>query len=370
MARTISFAAALLVALSSMIVVVDGFVSQMTGGVVPGWRTNTPSFHGRTLPSSLAFHRRTRLEMSDDNANDDDESPGTDLSAEFLKIAASRNIELDDEDLYDEDEDTDDDDEFYEENVAKELDFRSIQLEDENDDDDEEEEEEEEMNIPQGAINAFLGYDATAGDAMAGNVTLTNDQIYGEMKDRLLDTAGGFVDYVRTARGSDDDDDEDDDNDDDDEESEKGPKVYKTPSTVPDSGLTAGEVVTTVLEALLHNDVPKPNRGIEVLFGYSSPYSQIMQEDDLTPDEYSEFLKDQTDYKVLFDHEEVVIDKGDYSFDKKKAFFTARLRTGPGPNDFVAVNFILSTPGHDEDDCWLVDSMLIRPESMRRRRRR
>lgn len=64
------------------------------------------------------------------------------------------------------------------------------------------------------------------------------------------------------------------------------------------------------------------------------------------------------------------IDKGDYSFDGKKAFFTARLKVGPGPLDVVPVNFILSTSGTSDDSCWLIDSMLIRPQSMRRRRRK
>ena len=97
--------------------------------------------------------------------------------------------------------------------------------------------------------------------------------------------------------------------------------------------------------------------------------SSIKNEVGLTPEEYADFLKE-TEYKVLFNHQDVSIDKGDYSFDGKKAFFTARLKNGPKPLDLVSVNFILSTRGNDEDDVWLVDSMLIRPSSMRRRRRR
>jgi hypothetical protein len=65
-----------------------------------------------------------------------------------------------------------------------------------------------------------------------------------------------------------------------------------------------------------------------------------------------------------------MIDKGKYAFDGKKAFFTARLRVGPGPMDFTSCNFILTSEGAGEDSCWLVDSILIRPESMRRRRRK
>jgi hypothetical protein len=195
------------------------------------------------------------------------------------------------------------------------------------------------------------------GEKLAGNVTLTDDQIYGEMKERVLDTAGGFVELVGSAEDGDE------------IREEEKPKEYKPPTTVPDSELTAGEVVLLVLDALLHNDVPTKNRGVEILFGYSSAGSQIKNEVGLTPAEYADFLKE-TEYKVLFDHEEVMIDKGDYSFDGKKAFFTARLRNGPKPLDLVSVNFILSTLGNDDDDCWLIDSMLIRPSSMRRRRRR
>jgi hypothetical protein len=65
-----------------------------------------------------------------------------------------------------------------------------------------------------------------------------------------------------------------------------------------------------------------------------------------------------------------MIDKGQYSFDGKKAFFNARLRVGPKARDFTSCNFVLTTEGSGEDAAWLVESMLIRPESMRRRRRR
>jgi hypothetical protein len=123
------------------------------------------------------------------------------------------------------------------------------------------------------------------------------------------------------------------------------------------------------LAALLHNDVPTTNKGVEILFGYSSESSQIKTDTGLTPSEYADFLKE-TEYKVLFNHQGISFDKGEYSFDGKKAFFTASLKIGPGPLDTAPVNFILSTKGVDDDDCWLIDSMLIRPLAMRRRRRR
>ena len=281
--------------------------------------------------------------------NDDqpDNEEGANLAAELFKMAQAKGIDVGAEDLT---EDDDDDDE----------------LEDEDDDEDD---DEEEINYPQGAINAFLGYDTgDVGEKLAGNVSLTDDQLYSEMKDRVLDTAGGFVELVGGARDDDEDDDEDGD------ESTLGfgedrPRPYAPPETVPDSELTAGEVVIQVLDALLHNDVPTPNKGVEIFFGYSSPGSQVKTEQGLTPAEYADFLKE-TEYKVLFDHKGVSIDKADYSFDGRKAFFTARLQVGDGPLDTVSVNFILSSAGVDDDACWLIDSMLIRPQSMRRRRRR
>jgi hypothetical protein len=300
-----------------------------------------PKYHQYSLSSPFLSKRPTFIlkstPASDDTADDD---AGSDLAAEFMKIAQQRNIGLSDDDLiYEEDED-----------LHEEEDEAAFAAEDEDD--------ESEVNYPQGAINAFLGYDTgNVGDKLAGNVTLTNDQLYSEVKERVLDTAGGFVELVRGA------------NDDDEEEMDDKPKEYKPPKKVPDSELTAGEVVLLVLDAFLHNDVPTTNRGVEIFFGYSSEGSQVKSEVGLTPSEYAEFLKE-TEYKVLFSHQEVSIDKGDYSFDGRKAFFTARLRTGPKPLDVTSVNFILSTKGHEDDDVWLIDSMLIRPESMRRRRRR
>ena len=282
-----------------------------------------------------------------DEEDQADNEGGADLAAELFKLAQEKGIGVGAEDLLEEEEDDDD--------LSFEQDLEE--------DDDDEEEEEEEINIPQGAINAFLGYDTgDVGEKLAGNVSLTDDQLYSEMKDRVLDTAGGFVELVGGA------------NEDDDDDSSLGfgedrNKPYAPPETVPDSELTAGEVVIQVLDSLLHNDVPHPNAGVEIFFGYSSPGSQVKTEVGLTPAEYAEFLKE-TEYKVLFEHKGVSIDKADYSFDGRKAFFTARLQVGDGPLDVVSVNFILSTTGADDDACWLVDSMLIRPQSMRRRRRR
>lgn len=246
----------------------------------------------------------------DDGDSSAGDEEGLSLASDFAKILAQRNIQLDDADL-------------------KELD----------EDDEEELLDEEDVD----------------------DVSLSDDQVYRELDERVLETAGGFVELLGKP-GEDDDE----------EEEVAKPKVYEPPKTVPDSELTAGEVVTLVLEALNNNNVPSNDYGIEILFGYSSPgsaISQAIEVEQMTPAEYGAFLKEEYEYKILFNHDEVIIEKGDYSNDGKKAFYTARLRS-PGGNDFTNVNFILSTDGMEEDDCWLIDSLLIRPEGMRRRRRR
>lgn len=139
---------------------------------------------------------------------------------------------------------------------------------------------------------------------------------------------------------------------------------------VTDPELTAGEVVALVLEAFRNNDNPTPNFGAEVFFGYSSPGSQVKTEEGLTPTEYAEYLKSSPDYCVLFKHTEAFIEKADYNSDGSRAYFTAGVKTGPRPLDKVMVNFILSSSVSGDNTSWLIDSMLIRPESMRRTRRR
>jgi hypothetical protein len=301
-------------------------------------------------PTTTAFFRRTHHQQhqqtclflssspGDADADADDsksDQEGADMAALFFKMAQEKGIGQ-----------------------------TSLELEDDDEDEDEDEDEEDEEDEPTSPQEASSDT-GDVGEELVDNVSLTDDQLYSEVKERVLDTAGGFVDFVKSAKG--------DDIDDDDADAElldsAAPKPYEAPLTVPDSELTAGEVVLVVLNALLHNDVPTKNKGVEILFGYSSPGSSVKNEEGLTPAEYAEFLKE-TEYKVLFDHKGVSIDKGDYSFDGKKGFFLARLNVGPSPLDTISVNFILSTTGVDDDAGWLVDSMLIRPQSMQRRRRR
>jgi len=180
---------------------------------------------------SPVHHRLSVTSLYAFDAEDSEADPeGADLAAQLFQMAQAKGVSLNADDLLDEEEDEDED-------------------------------EEEEPNIPQGAINAFLGYDTGDVGDLAGNVSLTDDQLYSEVKDRVLDTAGGFLELVG---GASDDDAED--------ALDAGPKPYEPPTTV---------------------------------FGYSSSGSSIRNEEGLTPAEYATFLKE-TEYKVLFDHQEVV----------------------------------------------------------------
>ena len=70
---------------------------------------------------------------------------------------------------------------------AGDLDFDEDEEDEDDEEDEEDEDDEPELNLPQGAVNAFLGYDTgDVGEKLAGNVTLTNDQLYSEVKERVL----------------------------------------------------------------------------------------------------------------------------------------------------------------------------------------
>jgi len=271
------------------------------------------------------------------NANEDDEAgdmEGQNLAAEFFKKAKSMGIQND------------------------------IDLEDEEDDDDvDSEEEENARDIPVSEVNVFRGIDEGGVGKLAGNVTFTNKELYDSLKERVLESPSTFTSLLSSPN--------DDDND---EENVVGvgyqpQSSYKPPSTAPDPELTACEVITVILQALLHNDIPEPNTGIKILFSYSSS-SSILGNPTKAPtiEQYVDFLKT-SEYKIFFDYDgQILVDKMDYSYDKKKAFATIRLKTGKSKRDFTTVNFILSTKGKDDDDVWLIDSMLIRPDGIRRRK--
>lgn len=240
------------------------------------------------------------------------------------------------------------------------------ELDDIDDDDDDDEpldsdEEDAMRDIPRSEINVFSGRDDKGVGKLAGNVTFTNKQLYDTLKERVLESPASFAKLVQG--------DEDDNDDSDETVGQRGSKSYEPVDVSPESDLTAGEVVTTILDALLHNDEPEENHGVEVLFGYSSPASILKSADKApTVEEYADFLKT-SEYKTLLYHTQVIIDKADYSYDGKKSFYNVRLKHGDGRN-FTPVNFILSTKGTNDDDCWLIDSILIRADGMGRSRRR
>jgi hypothetical protein len=89
----------------------------------------------------------------------------------------------------------------------------------------------------------------------------------------------------------------------------------------------------------------------------------------MTPQQYKDFLLFSKDYAVLFDNDDLLIEKGDVNYELKKAYFTVRLVHFDRRAADVSVNFILSTMG-GEEDCWFIDSMLIRPSLRRNRKRR
>lgn len=203
-------------------------------------------------------------------------------------------------------------------------------------------------------MNIFKGYDDFGVGKLAGNVTITNKDLYNTLKERVLESPSSFQ---KLTKGADDEIATDDTYTD---------KSYTPPTTIPDSELTAGEVVTTVLEALRNNDVPTKNKGVEVLFAYSSSAS-ILADPSRAPsvDEYADGLKTSSDSRILLDHRDVVFDKADYSQDHKRAFINVRLKDAEGT--FTGVNFMLSM--RSSDQCWLIDSHLVKARGLRRGKR-
>jgi len=296
--------------------------------------------------SSLNHHYRRPLSSTvslrmNSDGDDGSNEEGADLAAQFFQAMKDRNISFEGDEI----EYADEEDDEFDEPSGPSPPSASGGVGDLDDSDD--------------AI--LREYDVS----MTGEgASLTNEQIYDEMKDRVFESAGAFVELTKGV------------NEDGDYDDSSPSMVYNPPQKVPDSGLTAGEVVELVLMALRNNDNPSPDRGVEILFGYSSPESQIVEQIEtemLTPAEYRNFLSMTDDNVALFTHQAVAIDKADFSPDRLKGYFTARLlmnADGSSSVDDVSVNFILSTPGTNDDDCWLIDSMLIRPSKLRRRRRR
>jgi len=307
------------------------------------------------IPSIVRSNRNTALASAAEQTNDDEGSEeGLNLAAEFFRAIKDRDVELD-LDEYD-DDDEDENEEGKETPVAK-KETGSVKPTESEKNDQEEDDDDSVDEIPISKVNVFTGRDEGNVGKLAGNVTFTNRELYENLKDRVLESPSAFATLV--GEGNEEDTEENDDDADD---------TYKPLSLVPDSGLTAGEVVMGVLDALNHNDVPTENYGVELLFAYASAKNVLKSDKSPSVEEYADFIKT-SEYAPMLDHSQVIIDKGDYSFDKKKAYFNARLRTGSG-RDFTAVNFILSTNGTGEDDCWLIDSAIIRTDGLGRGRRR
>ena len=157
---------------------------------------------------------------------DDVSGEGADLAAQFFRTLSDRNISLE-EDEIDDDEDGDDD---YEEMECRRGLLRQQRSsggdnivggsDEEFDDDD----------------DAILREYDVSPVGREGGYELTNEQIYDEMKDRVLESAGSFVELTKGADDGVSGGVEDDDG-------RGGGGVYRPPVNVPDSGLTAGEVV-------------------------------------------------------------------------------------------------------------------------------
>lgn len=218
---------------------------------------------------------------NDDSADSKADPEGAAMAAQLFQMAQAKGVTLEEDDL-----------------------LPLLDDEDDDDDDDEDDDEDDDDATTLDDSGDFAGYndndDRTSTTTTSTNDNLTDDQLYSEVKERVLDTAGGFVDMIRGVSDSDDDDDDDDDDSSSSTIAEKK-RPYEAPLKVPDPELTAGEVVLLVLDALKHNDHPTVNKGVEILFGYSSAGSQIQNEEGLTPSEYADFLKE-TEYKVLFEH--------------------------------------------------------------------
>ena len=128
----------------------------------------------------------------------------------------------------------------------------------------------------------------------------------------------------------------------------------------------------TVITAIRNNDIPTPDFGIQVFFGYSGQGSQVREQVDegMSPEQYRKFLMSSPDYIALFEHDSIAIEKSEVMYETNRAYFTVRLVHDDPTKEDVSVNFVLRTTGDGEDDSWLIDSMLIRPSFMRRKRRR
>ena len=163
-----------------------------------------PQFKSLSLNHQRASHTISTLFMSSDDSTDEE---GADLAAQFFQTMKDRNISFEGDEVEYADLE---DDEFESSDSSSEASYDAGGDIDDSDD----------------AI--LREYDVS----MTGEgASLTNEQIYDEMKDRVFESAGAFVELTKGLA-------EDGDYDD-----SSSAMVYNPPVKVPDSGLTAGEVV-------------------------------------------------------------------------------------------------------------------------------
>lgn len=175
---------------------------------------NAPLTQFKSLSSSHPYRRplssTPSLRMSNDGDSSTDEE-GADLAAQFFRAMKDRNISFEGDEV----EYADDEDEEFDES-------------------------------PDSSSSSAIATSSSGGDlddsddailreydvSMTGEgTTLTNEQIYDEMKDRVFESAGAFVELTKGV------------NEDGDYDDSSSTMVYTPPQKVPDSGLTAGEVV-------------------------------------------------------------------------------------------------------------------------------
>ena len=162
-----------------------------------------------SLPSlKRQYYRRATSLCMSDNGDDATDAEGADLAAQFFQAMKDRNISFEGDEI----EYADEEDEEFGGSPDASI---SEPMSGEGDLDD--------------SDDAILReYDVS----MTGEgASLTNEQIYDEMKDRVFESAGAFVELTKGV------------NEDGDYNEVSSAMVYNPPQKVPDSGLTAGEVV-------------------------------------------------------------------------------------------------------------------------------
>ena len=169
----------------------------------------------KSVSSSLNHHYRrplsstsSSLRMNSDGDERSDEE-GADLAAQFFQAMKDRNMSFEEDEVEYADEEDDEFDGGPSDPSSASVSSGGGDLDDSDD-----------------AI--LREYDVS----MTGEgASLTNEQIYDEMKDRVFESAGAFVELTKGV------------NEDGDYDDSASLMVYNPPQKVPDSGLTAGEVV-------------------------------------------------------------------------------------------------------------------------------